>query len=257
MDVSEHPLDKPIQRFADALEEWLGGWGRRISQVLWKEYQKRPKGLRRFLGRQSRSLRDKQAGLLGDEELWQRMADDGYALAFGFINEAGQAGLVASEEALLKIGIVLDYETVNPEVAQVILRNAFRLVGVDGTQSIVYATREQLRRLMATLWTQPDLSGEGFLAALEHLFGRTRAEAIAITEMTRAYADAALEAARVMGQQLGLRMGYNVLTANDQDVCEVCVEAAAGGPYPIEDVSHKPSLHPRCRCEWSPVVLED
>lgn len=248
--MSEHPLDKPIRDFADALEEWLGGWGRRITQVLWKEYQKRPKGLRGLLSR-------KQAGLLGDEALWEQMADDGYALAFGSINEAGQASLVASEEALLKIGIVLDYEAVNPEVAQVILRNAFRLVKVDGPESIVYATREQLRRLMATLWTQPDLSSEGFLAALEHLFGRTRAEAIAITEMTSAYADATLEAARVMGQQLGLRMGYNVLTANDQDVCEICVEAAAGGPYPIDDIAHKPSLHRRCRCDLSPVVLED
>lgn len=198
----------------------------------------------------------KQAGLLGDEELWQQMADDGYALAFGFINEAGQVGLVASEQSLLKIGIVLDYESVNPEVAQVILRNAFRLVQVDGPESIVYATRDQLRRLMATLWTQPDLSGEGFLSALEHLFGRTRAEAIAITEMTSAYADAGLEAARVMGEQLGLTMGYEVLTANDEDVCDECQEAADDGPWPLDDTEHKPALHTRCRCDSSPVVME-
>lgn len=184
------------------------------------------------------------------------MADDGYEVAFTHINEAGQAGLAASEQAHLKMGIVLDYEAVNPEISQMVLRNAFRLVRVDGPESIVYATRDQLRRLMATLWTQPDLSGEGFLSALEHLFGRTRAEAIAITEMTTAYADAGLEAARVMGRELGLTMGYEVLTANDQDVCEVCQEAAAEGPYPIDDLSHKPSLHPRCRCDLTPVVLE-
>lgn len=205
--------------------------------------------MRRFLSR-------KQAGLLDDEELWQQMADDGYEVAFTHINEAGQAGLAASEEALLKIGIVVDYEAVNPEVGQVVLKNAFRLVRVDGPESIVYATRDQLRRLMATLWTQPDLSSEGFLATLEHLFGRTRAEAIAITEMTSAYADAGLEAARVMGGQLGLTMGYEVLTANDEDVCDECQEAADGGPWPLDDTEHKPALHPRCRCDASPVVME-
>jgi len=198
----------------------------------------------------------KQAGLLDDEELWQQMVDDGYAVAFPFINEAGYAGLAAGEEMLLNIGIVVDFDTVNPYVAESILRNAFDLVSIDGPQSIVASTRAQLRRLMATLYTQPDLSGKGFVAALEHLFGRTRAEMIAVTEMTSAYADAGLEAARIMGQELGLRMGYEVLTAEDADVCTtICIPAAEGGPYPIEDEEHKPALHPRCRCDWSPVVL--
>lgn len=247
-DISEHPLDKPIERFADSLEEWLGKWGRRITQVLWKEYQNRPKGVRRWLGR-------KQASLLDDEELWQQMVDDGYGVVFPFINEGGYAGLAAGEEMLLKIGIVVDFDTVNPYVAESILRNAFDLVKIDGPQSVVASTRAQLRRLMATLYGQPDLSGKGFVAALEHLFGRTRAEMIAVTEMTSAYAEAGLAAARIMGQELGLRMGYDVLTAADEDVCTICLDAAAEGPYPMEDEEHKPALHPRCRCDWSPVVL--
>lgn len=248
MDVSEHPLDRTIRPFADALEEWLGKWGRRLTQVLWKEYQNRPRGFRRFLG-------SKQASVLDDEELWREIVDSGYGLVFPFINEAGYIGLAASEEMLLNIGVAVDFDLVNPVIAELALRNTFDLVRIDGPMSFVASTRAQLRRLMARMYAMPDLTPDGFMAALEHLFGRGRAEMIAVTEMTNIYADAGLETAKIMGRELGLRMGYEVLTVGDPDVCGLCQEVAAGGPYPIEDEEHKPALHPRCRCDWKPIVL--
>lgn len=246
-----HPADEITDGFADALATWLGKWGRRISQLLWKEYQSRPKGIRRWLGH-------KQASILDDAEFWEEMAEDGYGLTLKFINEAAYAGLAAGEETLLKIGIVVDFDLVNPFVVEMILEHAFDAVKIAGARSFVESTRLQLRRLMASLYGKPPISGEGFLAALEHLFGKTRAEMIAVTEITSAYADAGMLAASIMGKELGLRMGYEVLTAADDLVCTICVEAAAAStkkPYPIDDEEHKPALHPRCRCDWSPVVL--
>ena len=171
--------------------------------------------------------------------------DNGYSVAFQFVNGAAYAGFAAGDEMLLNIGVAVDFEAVNPLIAEMALRNAFELVRIDGPLSMVATTRAQLRLLMARMYEMPDLSPEGFMAVLEHLFGRTRAEMIAVTEMTRAYADASLEAAK----QAPIEVMYGVSTVRDLDVCAFCEEAELEGPYPLTDMDHKPPLHPRCRCD--------
>jgi len=194
--------------------------------------------LRALLGR-------KQAGVLDDEELWQQFIDDGYGIAFPFVNEAAYAGFAAGEEMLLNIGALVDFDLVNPFILE---------LGIDGTMELVtkvaQSTRRQLRDMMRNFYAAPDVAKNDFMAALEPLFGRTRAEMIAVTEMTNAYSAATIETARVTGAELGLTLGYEVSTVNDADVCEVfCIPASLEGPYPLTDTEHRPALHPRCRCD--------
>jgi hypothetical protein len=40
----------------------------------------------------------------------------------------------------------------------------------------------------------------------------------------------------------------NIVTMDDEDVCPICQELAADGPYPIEEARMKIPAHPNCRC---------
>jgi len=106
-------------------------------------------------------------------------------------------------------------------------------------------TRAQLREMMRTFYEAPDVAKNDFVTALEPLFGRSRAEMIAVTEMTNAYSAATIETAK----QAPIPVMYEVSTVNDPLVCSICTEAEAGGPYPLDDTEHRPALHPRCRCD--------
>jgi hypothetical protein len=75
------------------------------------------------------------------------------------------------------------------------------------------------------------------------LFGRQRAEAIAITEVTRASSEGERQYADALQTQ-GVRLIAIHQTNTDDRVCPIC------GPRngePITDGRYPP-LHPRCRC---------
>lgn len=87
-------------------------------------------------------------------------------------------------------------------------------------------------------------------AFLDSLFGKDRAELIAIDQITRAFAQGTLETF----SRSGIVRGFRVITSRDERVCRICNEAAANGPYSLSDVLHMPPLHGRCRCHLSPVI---
>lgn len=49
----------------------------------------------------------------------------------------------------------------------------------------------------------------------------------------------------------------NVLTAGDDDVCPICEEIEADGPYTIDEARSLIPAHPYCRCAFIPVDSED
>ena len=185
--------------------------------------------------------------------------------------------------------IVIDWELVN-EAALAWARQAmFGLVtGIDDT------SRQRLRSALAR-WIEDQVGGaEGeFISPLEDLiveltpvFGEGRAALIAVTEVTRAYAEGNIKAWQASGIITKMRWA----TANDERVCPMC--SALGGltfnedgsvPASIEQqqadgivtaigtafvhpggngdqqryagqVFEYPPAHPRCRCWLIPVV---
>jgi SPP1 gp7 family putative phage head morphogenesis protein len=123
---------------------------------------------------------------------------------------------------------------------------------------ITDTTRDILRREIAG-FTE---SGETFqefvkrLASRDDLFGAQRAEAIAVTEVTRAYA----EGNQVAWRESGVTEAKEWNTANDELVCPIC-GPLDGKQTPLGDTfdgGHDgPPAHPRCRCWLTPVVIGD
>lgn len=76
---------------------------------------------------------------------------------------------------------------------------------------------------------------------------RRRAQVIAHTEVARAVTVSTFQT-YVDG---GVGM-WELVTS--PDACDVCVEIADGGPYPVGDDGDAPPVHPNCECAASPVV---
>ena len=149
-------------------------------------------------------------------------------------------------------GVAVDWALANNAAIEWAQDYGFGLVsGIEGTT---------ISRLQREISGFAD-SGETFqqfsrrLAASD-LFSPQRAEMIAITEVTRAFAQGNILA---WGES-GVTEGKEWNTANDELVCPIC------GPLDGEQVKLKdeffggfdgPPAHPRCRCWLTPVVIGD
>lgn len=74
-----------------------------------------------------------------------------------------------------------------------------------------------------------------------------RAERIAATEMNRAVTTATLDTYDTND----VKFWTLILT---DGACQICVDAANGGPYKVEDQDNAPPLHPYCRCTAAPAA---
>lgn len=94
-------------------------------------------------------------------------------------------------------------------------------------------------------------SGEPLPALTERLaqyYGPVRSEMIAVTETTRAFA----EANRITWRQNNVKK-FRFNTVVDDRVCPIC-EPHNGEIFDIENTDMSPPLHVRCRCYNSPVI---
>jgi len=123
----------------------------------------------------------------------------------------------------------------------------------DEIVTALMATSERQVRDEVTRWIADRTPLRDLTAALDRtVFSETRAEMIAQTEATRAFA----EGNRVAFRESGLVQRIRWNTARDELVCPVC------GPLdrqtaPIDgefDGGYFPPAHPRCRCDISPVI---
>ena len=95
------------------------------------------------------------------------------------------------------------------------------------------------------------VSGEpldALIKALEQYYSPIRAEMIAVTETTRAYANANLE----YWSTLDYVKGFDWVTAVDELVCPICSAKSAANPHPL--TAERPPAHVRCRCAVRPVL---
>jgi SPP1 gp7 family putative phage head morphogenesis protein len=140
--------------------------------------------------------------------------------------------------------LAIDWELANNDAAEWALRYGYELV-----RGLLNTTRQRLvveiDRFIRNSETLPQL-----VKRLEPLFGPVRAEMVAVTEVTRAYAEGNAAAWRASGviQKREWR------TANDELVCPWC-GPRNGRQYALDDRDGTPPAHPRCRC-WSVPVVE-
>jgi len=84
---------------------------------------------------------------------------------------------------------------------------------------------------------------------------RTRARAIARTEIIRAHAEGQLDGFTKLGvEEVGIMAEWQ--TANDAKVCEECA-SMEGQLYNVEEAHGLLPLHPNCRCAWVPATTKE
>ena len=142
-----------------------------------------------------------------------------------------------------EIGIGADLAVISQEALQHAQSYTYDLVtGLTDT------TRRLVQEAMTTWQGTPGMTFGDLSKLLEPAFGETRANMIAVTEVTRAYS-----AATSQYQQLAIDAGVEMrrvwFTLRDQLVCPIC------GPLhglPEEDwpanLRGGPPAHPNCRC---------
>jgi uncharacterized protein with gpF-like domain len=142
-------------------------------------------------------------------------------------------------------------------------------------QGISETTRRQATQAIAD-WMRSGEHLDVLITRLNPIFGESRAESIAVTEVTRALASGNLAAWKSTGVVEGKRWR----TAVDERVCPICrplhmsiVEINGGWTFTMEMLANneelakalrgatsitylQPPAHPGCRCVLSPVVFD-
>lgn len=111
------------------------------------------------------------------------------------------------------------------------------------------------RKMLATI----DGSGAGTLGITDSL-GRfipaqRRATIMARTEIIRAHHGAMVQEYRNWGVA-GVHVKAELVTAEDERVCEECMKYETEGPYTLEEVETLIPIHPQCRCIAIPTLPE-
>jgi SPP1 gp7 family putative phage head morphogenesis protein len=151
------------------------------------------------------------------------------------------------------VPVGLDFELINQDAQRFALNHTAVLAGE------ITATSRVIVQEKVAQWIG---SGEGLgklVNSLEPWFGANRAEMIAVTETTRAYAEGNIRA----WQAAGFVDGKRWMTNRDDIVCPICrpldnqVVQGLAEPGFSDDGGlgiHAPPAHVRCRCWLQPVV---
>lgn len=203
--------------FIEAIEGWLAGQVKRIAD------------------------RTRQTNAAPDNDFWQAETAALTAFITPLAGQWVEAAIAEAAGTLGAVGLGLDIN-INARAAEWAGKYSLELArGLT-------ATTKEVARAKIKNWA---VSGRDFPSLVDDLqaiiASRWRAELIASTEVTRAYAEVALQAA----DEYDVIKGVTFLTARDDRVCPVCgplhgATAKKGGTFAGGVTS--PPLHPRCRC---------
>ena len=150
--------------------------------------------------------------------------------------------------------VAIDWDVVNERAVDYL--NRYRMQWVE---SMVETTRKQSTRIIEN-WIRSGEPLDVLEKQMEQILGRERARRIAVTEVTRIYA----EGNKIAWRDSGMVTGQRWNTAEDELVCPYCAPLDGkevgldSGFLSIGGVAVlNPPLHPNCRCTLSPVVNMD
>jgi len=114
-------------------------------------------------------------------------------------------------------------------------------------------SRGIVEKAFQNFFSQPGFTRKEFDEAIGYVFGPSRAEAVAVTEATRAHFVGGDKVANEI-RKTGIEMIGIWNTNADGRVCEICAplhlmkESPGGGWSPEGDFGVYPPAHPRCHC---------
>jgi hypothetical protein len=181
---------------------------------------------------------------------WTKVGKELAALVAPFLEEIY---LDQARDLMLSQPIGTDWALVNEGAVTFARDYTFELVkGVNRT------TQQALGKAIAAYFEREQTIGD-LQRSISHLFGPTRAEMIAVTEVTRAAAEGEYQIAKDLRSQ-GVDMIAFWVTNADEIVCPICRPLndrqasgldVLGKPYWIHPESgnqYQHPAHPRCRC---------
>lgn len=178
-----------------------------------------------------------------------------FQLLFPLLRDAALAGAETALEGMVEVGVGIDWAQVNQAAVDWARSYAGQL-----SRTITGTTQNFVRQEVAA-WLESGERVDVLKATLEPMFGSVRAEMIAVTETTTAFAEGNLSVWRESGvvEQKQWR------TARDELVCPICtpldgliVDLEANG-FTTDQGGiglSAPPAHVRCRCFLSPVLAE-
>jgi len=175
--------------------------------------------------------------------------DDDQAALVRELTKALQGGISLFGNA---VGVQIDYTLTNVEAALAARRYAYNLI-----KNVTDTTRAAVRNAVSQFVNTPGFTIGDAMNMMP--FGEVRAEMVAVTEVTRAYA----EGQKLAGEELkkefpDLAIVKKWFTNNDDIVCDICgpldgVTVLLDEMFPGE--LEEPPAHPRCRC-WTSVTTD-
>ncbi len=140
---------------------------------------------------------------------------------------------------------VIDYTLTNTQAADWARSYSYELVkGINQT------TMDALQSAVTRFVETPGMTIGDVMASLP--FDEQRAQMVAVTEITRAYAQGQMQAGRSLAAEVpGVRVVKTWFTNNDDRVCEICGPldgAEVGLDEQFEGDVDQPPAHPNCRC---------
>lgn len=170
------------------------------------------------------------------------------AIARAIMN-GSDLGVLTAAGQFANVGFSVDWTLVNVAARDWASRHAAEMIS-----QLDDVTRRGVRQAV-TRWIDNGEPLQKLIDDIEPLFGRTRAERIAATEITNAYASGN----RIAFQESGVVQAWEWRTAMDERVCPVCgplagVQRFMGGQF-SPGVSQPPA-HVGCRCWVVPVLKE-
>lgn len=170
-------------------------------------------------------------------------------LLIPLLAESGAAGMAQGEDALRKMALGVDYTLADRQLSKWIRGHADKLA----TQ-LTDNTRKALSETIST-WMMDGTDFNDLIRRTERIVGPKRAEIVAVTETTRAFA----EGETALWKGADYIEGREWATAEDELVCPGCA-GLDGQVAPLKGAFAggvmNPPLHPRCRCSILPVVKE-
>lgn len=163
------------------------------------------------------------------------------------LRESADLGVRMTVDRLDEFGLAFDWTQANLAARDwALAHSAQTIAGISTTSTAA------VQQAIAT-WIENGLPLSALRDDLTPLFGSARAELIASTEVTRAFA----EANRIAYRESGLVGKMEWRTAVDERVCPVCGalnERQVGLDESFSEGFEVPPAHPRCRCILAPVI---
>lgn len=180
-----------------------------------------------------------------DASFWDNERELMYRTVFPLVQSAAIAGAKTALDNLVDdLGVGLDWGVVNEAAIKWARAYTYELVnGITDTSA-------KFLQEAVSEWSASGRPLDELIDLLEPMFGEVRAEMIAVSEVTRAFAEGNLSAWTASG----VVDEADIMTAEDEAVCPICGEAAGNGPYSLETARGLLPLHVRCRCWFRPIV---